>query len=164
MPARVSYSIAIRLLDVARKLGVPTRLECSLVGYSDSRYLILNPKTPLQRTVRISSHPPYEPRYALCLDTHDADCSVKLGTDWLEKFYADPTTPPPARAGFGKDGPGRAADANVVGGLQAVPGGNKAFRHRRRGGGASRGRLDGSKPSRSRDKGWYLRNDWSDVD
>lgn len=41
---RNSGEVAIKLIDKARSLGLPCKMECSTVAHSDSRYVILFPR------------------------------------------------------------------------------------------------------------------------
>jgi hypothetical protein len=87
---RNSAEVAIKLFDVARSLGIPVKIESSLVANSDSRYVILYPHYPHQAIIRISSHPPYEAsRYDLALDIHKGnrrESAVIVGSKWIEEY------------------------------------------------------------------------------
>ncbi len=87
---RNSAEVAIKLFDVARSLGIAVKIESSLVSHSDSRYLILNPNTPNQAVIRISSHSPYDnERYGLALDIHKPKrllSAVYVGEKWIRDY------------------------------------------------------------------------------
>jgi hypothetical protein len=87
-PLPNSTQAALKLVDKARALGIPYRMQASYVKRSDSRYIILFPGKTIEATVRISSHPPYEDRYALNLDLRSAK-AVEDGIEWLENKYGD---------------------------------------------------------------------------
>ena len=84
-----SAEIALKLVDKARQMGLPVRMEASLVLHSDSRYVVLFPGRVSESTIRVSSHIAYEDRYGLMLDAKDGDEAVRLGLEWLEKEYGN---------------------------------------------------------------------------
>ncbi|MGN6819310.1 MAG: hypothetical protein ACTHJR_11640 [Sphingomonas sp.] len=85
-----SAEVVIHIYDKARSLGIPARIESSLVPHSDSRYVILFPDTDQEAVIRVSSHKPYEDRYALCIDVHTPNLLATAphkANAWLDEHY-----------------------------------------------------------------------------
>jgi hypothetical protein len=101
LPPKNSAEVAIRLFDHARFLGLPVKVECSMVARSDSRYIIIYPGTVEEAVIRISSHKPNGHHYALCLGVHRPDLlatAVSVGISWMEQNYAGKPVATPRRA------------------------------------------------------------------
>jgi hypothetical protein len=166
-----SAEVAIKLYDKARQLGIPVKIESSLVANSDSRYVILYPHDTNQAVIRISSHPPFEKsRYDLSLDAQRPsrrNSAVALGTKWIEDYAAHHSQIKKAIPGSPS---AEISDAGVSG--NGRPLGRKPNGWKRRNrygayrpvGGNSRGlRNSGAFPKRYGIKG-YLRNELAGDD
>lgn len=165
-----STNIALKLMDHARLLGIPVLIQNSLVAWSDSRYLILFPRTEAQAQIRISSHKPYEEeRYALSLDANYPITALNEGIAFLEEEYGDGEIQAlaergglaPAELPVG----GGSRDGHLRGGRRGAvrreSGDHRDWVRRRN---PRRVRASGPKPKWTRIKGGDLRGEWSGDD
>jgi len=137
MDPKNSAEVAIRIYDKARELGIPAKIQSSLVAHSDSRYVILFPRQPNEQVIRISGHRPYEPRYALCVDVH-SDSMLKTAADyainWLEKNYGTEIQEVGERGGIAPtsiSNGGVGGSGHLLSGIsKAIPRSDEDFPHR----------------------------------
>lgn len=121
MLPRNSAEVAIKLYDKARELGIPAKIESSLVNNSDSRYVILNRGQHNQKTIRLSSHRPMDnATYDISFDVRTMNkriTAVQHGYKWIEDYASHLSdvqkvdelpdgefTPEVSDAGRGRDG------------------------------------------------------------